>query len=180
MRLRIIVQDVSVICILHLLIYFLDNQDPCLLIIFSFLMLVDLGHNNNEKEVWWKRLLLCCHRDPGLLIVHSISGNSHVQLSPLCCLASHDCILLHSSMIFPLLQKKYSRSQTKFDYCQSCVALQVELAQTCQDCNQLQDGDVVQSSKKLLQVEHCTAIVLACIGPLSFLNMMAHSSRKNV
>lgn len=32
----------------------------------------------------------------------------------------------------------------------------------------------------LYPVEHCTAIVLACIGPLSFLNMMAHSSRKNV
>lgn len=50
-----------------------------------FYCLVDMGHSDNEKEVWWKRLHLCSHCNSGLLTVHSVPGNSHVQLSPLYC-----------------------------------------------------------------------------------------------
>lgn len=61
--------------------YFPDiKMVPFLISITLFLILIDLGHNYNEEEVRWKRLLLCSCRDCWLLVVHSIPSNSHIHL----------------------------------------------------------------------------------------------------
>jgi hypothetical protein len=91
---------------------------PCSENYLTFDWLVDLGHNNDEKEVWWERLLLCSHCDHGLLIVHSIPGNPNVlTIFPVL----FSITGLHTAWLSSNGKACLGEWRTNFSNCQYCI-----------------------------------------------------------
>jgi hypothetical protein len=83
----------------------------------TFDSLLDLGHNNDEKEVWWERLLLCSHCDHGLLIVHSIPGNTNDLTISTVLFSIKDCTLHDCQVIAKACLGDWRINFSNYQYC---------------------------------------------------------------